>query len=1391
MKKFGKLIPAALGLLTLASCSSDDFFSEKTDAQLLEELGKGDLIVGYESAIEDGSYFTRAWKTDLDNQGNFQVKYGFEDDMRVYDTDLHKYDIYTYSTRYGEKNAFRLNTSRIDDQGYPVSNITDPRYALFPHEDVISGHWDYNEKSGQTRTTARVKINDYIQYDCTNYPVNSTDYVPVFEDAVPYWGSVSVNDKGALETNLRPLTGILKLRVSGVPEYAQYIKVMMIDKQTGKTLNMNGVYQATIATNDIPDLNAEVKTTGPAAYPSVDLDGEPYYDLTEFYSKFPVIDPKTGVRVNVNDDFNADGYDDAIWVNMERPSHDVDDWNTEWQKKAVVYVPLVTTPNRQVDIVCVAAYKEVNEDGVTVWKEKTFKTFSNKTIRRNVYYGNGSFYNFAIDGEDPCSINDALEQATPDADGVILLTAMNAIGITKDCHTITIPNKEGASKIIIDLSKGLYATDYTGALQVIYEEDTKFTGDVAIIAGKAEGQDEGDGVGAKKSAPIDVQLDKSGFGLAGTGFTDLTIDAEEFLLGDGENLTVSDNELTLSDNVTALTIAEKAVLEVENSENAYQLDIPNEKGEKGYQNKGLESIDIFGVMKGIINAPEAEVDLYLNGINSVAALHGAIRTQGTITGAGTSILFNNEEVENQKVQGFAAYGRVELSDQAIAIGPLFSKKGDIIINNDNVNGESWAKFGKKLSDVIYAVPGNHVPATGASIEEYINQYIDADGFFKGYGPLYSEESSVKISLKNDSKVRIRKTTDPNSLAIVKEVLSKHPEETVDYAVYAAQDVEFITDETSKLKANANIWAEYDITFDGDVKLISGKNTISDRFARADHDFVMKKLAYAQAVEVGHNATVDVDDQDGACEAISSLYFSENKTEGNKLFLNGGYIENIYNTKFKRVVVAENGEGRLKGDMYYAVINYEDPAKDAFPVQLWFDVVGRYAAIAQVVGDIAQLIPQNASVWNGEFMPEELVSKYFIPQWIKTEEEASPSRRITRTPEEVSEIPTQLIWTATMLAQLEKAKEVQGELHARRLAPYPSQEVPYTVAVMSDINLNNYDWTGILVDRDFEIAGFGDEQKVISGIKLVAGKPNNDEVLGIGFIKNAPALLAADNLHLKVSTAIAPTDETIDGVGGLAGVVAGNAYVQYVTVELSGNFGSDGVNNVQLSNIGGIFGNATENVILKGVRVGCNGAKLSGYANMGGFIGLLGYPITTSEEGITIGADQNKTLIITDCGATDDLGAKSTAVNGLTVNVTYCETGSDDNPSIQYPDTKQGTTGLYVGSANLNEYKIDIKVTEDNVFENYNFEGLADWSKAWWAHTNIDIDQNTYSYVKFVYNHGNQSLIGQCGDILDAANMQVKINGKSYFVKATGDSSQNFTNALYVLVVTEGTLVAAY
>lgn len=1324
MKKFAKLIPVALGLLTLASCSNDDFFTDKAANQEFENLGKGDLVVYDAPVNEDGNAFTRSWRSDRQEDGTYYRKWGKDDEMRVYDNDLHKYDIYSFQSAVNEKSAFRLSTSRVDGDGIAVSNITEAKYAIFPKEDVVEGHWDYNEKSGQTRTTATLRIPENIQYDGTNYNVpGTTDYVPVFEDVVPQWGAVTTTDKGYLETHLHYVTGILRLRLVGTPDYAQYIKVMMIDHETGEPIAMTGTYQTTLATDDVPNLEACLATTGPVGLTST-------YGVTTVY---PTLD--NGYEQPTS------AYDDAIWVNMMDPSRDFDDVNSEWIKKSVVYVPLVTTPGRTVDIVAFAAYEE---DGA--WVEKEFLRLKDKEIKAGVIYGNANFYNLAVDGYDPCSINDALETAEPttDADGntIILVTAMNAIGCTSDCHTILIPNIDGVSKIIIDMSKGLFKGNY-GQLDIQYADNNdKFTGDVAIIAGAKQGGSPSDFVN------INTKLDKSGFGLAGIAFQSLIIDADEFVFGDGETASWNGNGtyVAFSDNVKKLTVSEGAGLRIGNPSTGL-INIPEWDGmpwaEEGYGNANLKEFQVNGVLQALINAPEEEVKVVVGdkvAQEKPALLIGGVRTKydGGATDAAISVLnraalisLESPDEEGNQTLGFGAYGNIVVTGKSFIQGAAFTKKGDIKINNVDLktikgtdNNTFWTD-GALLSDIVFNTLGFAWDPTS----RFQSQIKPGK-----YGPLYAEEGSVKIEATN-SQLTITDATSYNEAQL--NWLEPHALETTTYSVYAKQDIEIGTtdwatnadeswikidgtvlfapsrrgtpndpvvvipsggDDVEEEVESAGLWAEQDVKLYG--------NTQVNLDVRADRDFTIEGISRSQNVQVGRDATVQLDPMDGKCQAIFGTLTFKKNAAGNKLFLNEGYVNTIDN-------------------------------KD-IPVTLNFATKGAFTAIG-VVTDPDNLTPNpdTPSIWNGEVMPEALVATY---------------------------IKGDNIWTATQLAQ----QSVYNK--TTTLKP----------VIRSNINLAGYPWKGISVLKKTEkepyiIKGFGDEQKVISGINIVG---NMEKTTGIGFI-NKVTYLEASNLQLNATSTIAPTTKTIAGVGALAGEVAGDADIDHVTVLLSGNFGSDGINNLQLQNVGGFFGKTDANVTMKGVRLGANGAKICGYAALGGFIGDA-----TGKE---------NTITIADAAVTDELGAKQTAVNGLTFNVTYVQPDSDDNPGIQIADLGQGKTGLYIGTVEFSTTTVDINVTEDAITEEYGLEGVYDLSKIYWVKTaaagsgfTIGDSENKYIYVKFVYAPGNQTLIGQSGDV-ELTTSKVKLNNKPYYVKKTGSQTYNFTNALYVLVGQDGVL----
>ena len=517
MKKLFKFATAALAVVAMASCSNDDFSLNQVESQ---DLASGDLLVTMDELQDEGSLMTRSY---LSNDSKTRY-YTQVDELKVYDNDLHKYDIYRYNFYNSEKKGgtFKLVNS--------PSNVNEAKWALYPKEDVQWGNWTFDEANNNSQTEVAMTIHgafgDEMEYDaCYDAGNDLTQTTPLYKDVLPRWGAVEAIDGGdKLQTNLKYLTGVLRLRVAGITEYADHIMVKMFEGGVETNpIEMSGLFTTILGINNVPQVNAAFKGTL-AAMPS---------SAPELY----------------------DGVNDHIIVDLTTGSS----LKASDAKKAVIYVPLVTT-DKEVDIVVYTS-----TDGGTTYKE--CKRFENKKIVAGKIYGNSKTQNLAVDGDDPDAISDALE-LDESGEETVVLTAENPITVCADGawmpgNTILIPNISGAKEIIIDVTKGLDGCPGPQkTLYIKYKDNAdKFKGQVFLVTNAAGGN----------PVLLDVDLDESGFGYVGSAIDHandaLDIDAKAFVLGFNDeyftkakiaspiNTQYGISRIKLSNNVKAFGVA--------------------------------------------------------------------------------------------------------------------------------------------------------------------------------------------------------------------------------------------------------------------------------------------------------------------------------------------------------------------------------------------------------------------------------------------------------------------------------------------------------------------------------------------------------------------------------------------------------------------------------------------------------------------------------------------------------------------------------------------------------------------------------------------------------------------------------------------------------------------
>ena len=213
MKKFFKLIPAALALVALASCSNDDLLN--TEKPVV--FGGGDLIVECDPLESGEGDATRAYRT-ADAKSLFFVE---TDKINVYDADLYKHDRY----------VFNGSSFVIDGKKYGI----EPKYALFPSADVVRGYWDHETDM----VNAEFAIPQVIRYDAESE--KTMDGKKVYAANLPMFGYAATNGDGVKVSNLRYLVALLKIDVKNAYGNANYLRLTNSKKKP-----LTGTFVATL-----------------------------------------------------------------------------------------------------------------------------------------------------------------------------------------------------------------------------------------------------------------------------------------------------------------------------------------------------------------------------------------------------------------------------------------------------------------------------------------------------------------------------------------------------------------------------------------------------------------------------------------------------------------------------------------------------------------------------------------------------------------------------------------------------------------------------------------------------------------------------------------------------------------------------------------------------------------------------------------------------------------------------------------------------------------------------------------------------------------------------------------------------------------------------------------
>lgn len=196
MKSILKFIPAALALVTLASCSSDDLFGDSNKESykkaLTAEITQLDDDYTRAGMVENGTKSTQVW-----NEG---------DKLLAYSEFLAQFDmLQQVSGKNFAAADFENKTNRNEEL----------KWVGYPYENIKKIYRDTQDEDAKC-VKVEVKINDEYTYGEKDLGTSGIAYV----NKLPMWGSIEGEN-----VTLKYLTGILRLDLRNIPVKTKVIEV--------------------------------------------------------------------------------------------------------------------------------------------------------------------------------------------------------------------------------------------------------------------------------------------------------------------------------------------------------------------------------------------------------------------------------------------------------------------------------------------------------------------------------------------------------------------------------------------------------------------------------------------------------------------------------------------------------------------------------------------------------------------------------------------------------------------------------------------------------------------------------------------------------------------------------------------------------------------------------------------------------------------------------------------------------------------------------------------------------------------------------------------------------------------------------------------------------------
>lgn len=524
MKGIFKLFSTALTVVALASCAGDDLqVGQKAPEQNLEA---GDLIITYDPL---DNAVTRGYRQgDFSMTQNRPMVYGEGDVFKVYDPDMFKYEVYNFDPT--QKAFFKTNSV----------TITDPKFVLFPGDQVMRGYYD----SDEDRTIAEINIPRIIEYNADSEVfVDEEGTVTGYAYNLPMLGKANPLAGGKMgANNMRHLTAILKIDLENVYGNAMWLR---ITNQAGKV--MSGTIAAVLDVSS-DEARKAVKLDPSVNKPDLVTYPDMYVDLRNVPS------PKSVIFIPI-----IEGLTEADNIKLEYTAYpgDLDetpgsDWLALIEQGDAGWAT-ATTEQKWVNTGM--EFPGINFKHNNLYEGSNVFSFGNMSPNKisqllNQYKETTS--NIAIDLTDDLAMDDNTI-ANPAGFEILVPTLTNnkdiAINLASTFATITNDGGNPATKLVIANAEG---ADFTG----------KFTLNVA------------DKLPANTDLDIEVNLPNADIIILGdydaikAGNTLNLIAAKSVTIGDATSAAgstkVSDAKLqllALGDDVQAFTIAKSATVD--------------------------------------------------------------------------------------------------------------------------------------------------------------------------------------------------------------------------------------------------------------------------------------------------------------------------------------------------------------------------------------------------------------------------------------------------------------------------------------------------------------------------------------------------------------------------------------------------------------------------------------------------------------------------------------------------------------------------------------------------------------------------------------------------------------------------------------------------------------